>query len=96
MTASISHLLTFADYNGGHMDWGGGWWIAMVVAMVLFWGFVAYWLIRTFSSGRNEGAGPGPNNALEILDRRLAEGGISPEEYRERRALLTGDDSKPT
>lgn len=98
MSASILQLLTIADYDGGgHMDWGGGWWIVMVIAMVLFWGLVAYWLVRAFGSRRDQGPGPGSSDALEILDRRLAEGLISPEEYRERRALLTktvSDDSK--
>lgn len=97
MSASILHLMTIADYDGGgHMDWGGGWWIVMVVVMILFWGLVAYFLVRVFSWGRDQRPGPGSSDALETLDRRLAEGVITPEEYRERRALLTGDSSKPT
>ncbi|MBK5096411.1 MAG: SHOCT domain-containing protein [Gemmatimonadetes bacterium] len=85
----MHQLLTIADYyGGGHMDWGGGWWIAMVIAMVLFWGLVAYWLVRAFGSRRDQRPGPGSSDALEILDCRLAEGEISPEEYRERRSLL--------
>lgn len=86
-----------------HMDdWGAGWWILMAFMMVVFWGLVILgivWLIRSLSGGHwgwsHQHAG---TSAQELLDRRLASGEISPEEYRERRAVLRGDSessSKP-
>lgn len=74
---------------GDHMDhWGGGWWVLMVVMMVIFWGAVivaAVWAARAFvAHGREK------SDAIALLERRLAGGEISPEEYRERRDILTG------
>jgi uncharacterized membrane protein len=40
-------------------------------------------------AGRGGRLGREPD-AMEVLDRRLAEGTISPDDYRERRAILTG------
>jgi putative membrane protein len=75
---------------GDHMGWNGGWWIVMAIGMVLFWGLVIFgvvWLVRELSGARGqEKSEPG---ALAILDRRFADGTISTEEYRERRAVLT-------
>lgn len=88
----IATALPLADAFDGHHDWGGGWWIVMVVGMIAFWALViagGIWLVRELTSdrrpGRNRGTGPA---ALEILDRRLAEGAISIEEYEERRRTL--------
>jgi uncharacterized membrane protein len=61
----------------------------MALGMVIFWGVViagGVWLARELSgrrSRRSEGA-----DALEILDRGLAEGAISVDEYGERRRAL--------
>jgi uncharacterized membrane protein len=69
---------------------GGGWWIVMVTGMVLFWAVVIFgvvWVARELSgSQRRDRAQP---DALAVLDRRLAEGTISTEEYLERRDTLT-------
>jgi putative membrane protein len=74
---------------GDHMDhWDGGWWVVMVVMMVIFWGAVivaAIWAVRALLA-RDQGK----SDALELLERRLASGEISPQEYRERRDILTG------
>lgn len=82
--------LPLADFNG-HMDWGGGSWILMALVMVLFWGLIIagiIWVVRELGSSHRHSVGaPDP---LAVLDHRLAEGAISPEEYRERRAVLTG------
>lgn len=95
----MTTAFVLADVDGHHMD--GGWWVVMAIGMVLFWGLVILgivWLVR-------ELAGHGPRlrrkpDALEMLDRRLAEGTISPEDYRERREILRGsvsreDDARP-
>jgi putative membrane protein len=72
------------------MDWGGGWGIVMIIGMVAFWGLViaaAVWLVRDLTRARSS-AQPQVERPLEVLDRRLAEGAISVEEYHERRNLL--------
>jgi putative membrane protein len=89
----MTTALPLGDMGWGHHmgDWGAGWWILMAFLMVVFWGLVvvgAVWLVRSLVSGQH---GAGGDTALEILDRRLAAGEISPEEYRERRATLSGD-----
>lgn len=87
MIAELAILaLPLADVGRHHMD--GGWWVVMALGMVFFWGLVilgAVWLVRELAGRRGRGREPGP---LELLDRRLAEGAISPEDYRERRAIL--------
>lgn len=73
---------------GDHMD--GGWWVVMAFGMVLFWALAivgVIWLVRELS-GRGGRLGREPS-ALELLDRRLADGTISPDDYRERRAILS-------
>jgi putative membrane protein len=92
MATLIGSAIVLANESWGHhMDWGGGWWIVMMIGMVLFWGLVVLgivWLVRELSGRRGwPGRQPDP---LELLDRRLAEGSISLEDYRERRAVLSG------
>jgi putative membrane protein len=90
MVAS-SILLPLADNDFGHMgDWGAGWWILMMVGMVLFWGLVIVgivWVVRELGGRRDHAEASA--SPLDLLDRRLAEGGISPEEYEERRRILS-------
>lgn len=78
-----------------HMHDGDDWWAGMWIAMVVFWIAVialAAWAIR----GGILHARPHPRESpLEALDRSLAEGRISPQDYRERRALLTGEPPLP-
>lgn len=74
----------------GHM--GGGWWIVMMIGMLVFWGAVIVgiaWLARSGSpdSWRRDRRSETP---IEILERRFAEGSISADEYHERREVLTG------
>jgi putative membrane protein len=91
MIISTVLLLAQNDLGDGHMDWDGGWWIVMAFGMVIFWGLVIVgivWLVRELG-GSHRHAHHEPD-ALAVLDRRLADGSISTEEYRERRAILTG------
>jgi uncharacterized membrane protein len=91
-------LLLSADTDWDHMDWGPGGWVLMAIGMALFWGLAVLgviWLVRTFSH-------PGPHrdandglSANEILDRGLAQGTISAEEYEKRRRLLDGSSTTP-
>lgn len=93
--ASLILSIPFADFDGhmdgGHMDWGGGWGVLMVIGMIVFWSLVIvglFWLLREIGSSRTAQAKP-DDDPLRILDRRFAEGAISPDDYRERRAILT-------
>jgi len=94
VTAVASAGLVLAESFGWHNgDVGAGWWIVMMLGMVIFWGAViavVVWLLRGGSSSR-----PTADSPLEILQRRLAQGEISTEEYERRRAALvsTGDAS---
>ena len=79
----------------GHMDMDGGWWIAMMIGMVLFWALVivgVVWLIREFAGSRSA-RGDQESDALAVLDRRFAEGAITTEDYRERRNILNGKET---
>ena len=88
-----AHLVLAADGDWGHMDWGAGGWILMAIGMILFWGLIilgVVWVVRTLSPpGQHAVAQPGPS-AIEILDRGLAEGTISVDDYEKRRRLLGG------
>lgn len=102
MNADLTTVaLLLADSDWGHMD--GGWWVVMAIGMVLFWALVIVglvWLVRELT-GRGGSGLKLRQDPLELLDRRLAEGAISPEDYRERREILSGstsqkdDDARP-
>lgn len=94
----IGTLTTLADsgWNDHMGNWSGGWWILMAAMMVVFWGLVilgVVWIARSFSPGHHHNHHGG--SALELLDRRLASGEISTEEYRQRRETLTGSTGNP-
>jgi uncharacterized membrane protein len=76
---------------GDHMaNWGTGWWILMAFLMVVFWGLVIAgiaWVVRAPDWNHHQERGA---TAKERLDRRLAGGEISPEEYRRLRETLGG------
>jgi putative membrane protein len=84
--------LLIADTWGMHdNDIGTGWWIVMMLGMVLFWGLVilgVIWLVREVGGPRRHAGGP--DDPLAILDRRLAEGTITVKEYEQRRKVLSG------
>lgn len=62
-----------------HMhDMGAGWWVLMSVGWVLVWGLVI-WAVVSLIRGR--GVDRQDRTAREVIDRRLAEGEISVEEY---------------
>jgi putative membrane protein len=89
MLATPSALLLLADGDWNHM--GGGAWVFMGLGMLIFWGLVIYgvvWLVRTLGGSEHRRPTHSEPNALDILDRSLAEGRITADEYRERRGLL--------
>ena len=81
--------LTFplADSWGMH-DGGGGWWIGMMLVMVLFWAAVILGIVWLARGGFDGWRGGRRETPTEILDRRFAEGEISAEDYRERRQVI--------
>ena len=93
---NVAAIIPLADTWGMHGDVGWGWMGLMMVLMVLFWGAIIFgivWLIRAGVRG-----GPAPSgetfvsreSPVQILERRFAEGAISPEDYRARREILSG------
>jgi len=84
----------------GYGNGGGHWglWILMIVAILVFWGALA-WIIVTLL--RQRGGHPDPRpvapsgtspDPLRILDERLARGEIEEEEYKRRRDLIKGNE----
>lgn len=82
-------FLLLADTWGMHdSDVGTGWMIVMMLGMVVLWGLVivgVVWLLRDAIGRGHHASGSDP---LAILDRRLAEGQISVEEYEQRKKSL--------
>lgn len=77
-------LLPAAQYMH---DAGTGTWLAMIAGMLLFWGLIAWVaviLVRGRDTDRDRDAVP----ATELLDRRLAAGEITVEDYEARRRAL--------
>ena len=75
-----------------HGDFGSGWWIVMMLGMLLFWGLIiaaVVWAVRELRHSRGRDAGLKTPSAL--LDHRFASGEISADEYRERKAVLAGE-----
>ena len=92
---TLAHTTFLADTWGMHGDVGWGWMALMMVLMVLFWGAIivgVVWLIR---AAFDRGPGPRSESPTEVLERRVAEGAISVEDYRERRAVLGNGNSAP-
>lgn len=79
------------DY-GDHMNSGWGWGMfAATVLIALAVIALVIWLVRTTGASRTQvPAGPAGETPTQVLDRRLAQGEITPEEYKERAALLGG------
>jgi putative membrane protein len=68
-----------------HDYWGPGPWILLVPLIWIAVIATIVWLVR---GRRGWGSYRGGPNALEILDRRFAEGDLSAQEYRDRRQVL--------
>ena len=71
------------DMNGAGM---GG----MMIGMVLFWGAIIFGIVWFIRSGVEHRQQRPDETALTVLDRRFAEGALSPDDYHERRNILTG------
>lgn len=62
----------------------------MMIGMALFWGALIFGVIWLVRDARERGPQNRDDSALEILDRRFAEGALSVGEYHERRNVLAG------
>ena len=97
----VAAITPLADTWGMHGDVGWGWMVLMMAVMVLFWGAVIFgiaWLIRSVSGGGPAPSGETPvsrETAVQILERRFAEGALTLEDYRERRAVLVNGTAEP-
>lgn len=98
--ATLSTIAQYRAYDD-HMNGGWGWGMAalMVLAVVVIVGLIV-WLVRSTGPGNGHAlavhhvAGVPPETPMQILDRRLAQGDISPDDHRERAAILSkGPDS---
>lgn len=74
-------------------EWGAGWGIGMMAAMILFWVLVivgVVWLVRylVVDRDRTSSGDHAPGEALRVLERRFAEGEINGDEFHERRKTL--------
>ena len=88
---NVAEIIPLADTWGMHGDVGWGWMALMMAVMVLFWGAVIFgivWLFRSVAGGGPAPSGETPvsrETAVEILERRFAEGALTLEDYRARR-----------
>ena len=71
-------------YNWDYQGMGGGWWVLMMIGMVVFWSILVFGvvaLVRHNHSGPTPTHGEGNDKAVAILRERLARGEITPEEF---------------
>jgi putative membrane protein len=98
---TIAEIIPLADTWGMHGDVGWGWMALMMAVMVLFWGAVIFgivWLIRSVAGGGPSPSGETPvsrETAVQILERRFAEGALTLEDYRARREVLVNGTAEP-
>ncbi len=98
----MADFLTLAQYrmynDGDHMNgWGWGMGVLMILAIVAIVVLVV-WLVRSTSHNQPHAAAISGGSVAavsdtpqQILERRLAQGDITPDEFRERVAVLRGD-----
>jgi putative membrane protein len=91
MDVLMSTVSVFADW---HHD-GPGWWIVFPLFWILVVIGIVFLLRARGPWGPPRFAGPARETALEVLERRYAQGEIGVDEYRERRAVLTGHPERP-
>jgi uncharacterized membrane protein len=98
---NVAQLIPLADTWGMHGDVGWGWMVLMMALMVLFWGAVVFgivWLIRGATHGEPARSGEtlaSRETALQILERRFAEGALTLDDYRARREVLMNGAAEP-
>lgn len=74
-----------------HWGWDGGWWMMGIgtIVWLLVIVLVAWLVVRALTSAdRRRDHGLGPDEALEVLRRRFANGEIDADEFERRRSLV--------
>ena len=79
---------------GGGIWWREGWGLIGLLVMVAFWTLVIL-LVIGLLRGRGGAPPRSSGSALHLLEERYARGEIDRDEYRERRATLTGQRTGP-
>lgn len=80
-------------YGWQNQGWGAGGWFAMVIMMILFWGFLVagvVYIVRHFNHP-HQNASPAIDRAIETLKMRFAKGEMDEEEFQRRLKLLKGE-----
>jgi putative membrane protein len=72
-------------------SWGWGAWLAMSLAMIAFWAFVAWVIVMVVRGSGWAGSWSRPRTPFDVLDERYARGEIDEDEYRRRRDLISPD-----
>lgn len=67
---------------------GWGWWLVMSIGIVAFWGLVIYATILLIRGPSREGAELPGESPEQTLKRRLAQGELSIDEYRQLQATI--------
>ena len=81
-------------YGWHYQGMGGGWWIVMMIAMVLFWTLLVFGIValvrhnRPTSPHTSTSSTSSTSSAIAILQERFARGELTEEEYNRRRAIL--------
>ncbi len=82
-------------YGWQNQGWGGGGWLAMIVMMILFWGFLiaaVIFIIRHFNQPHHITHTPvASDTAVETLKMRFAKGEMDEDEFLRRLRLLKGE-----
>ena len=90
MTSLATSVL--ADSWGWHHgDVGIGWWIVMMLGMVVFWGAIIALIVSTLRDRSSR-----TDETDQILRRRVAEASITVEEYERLRAALASPHGSTT
>lgn len=93
--ATLSTIAQYRAYDD-HMSGGWGWGMGalMVLAVVVIVGLIV-WLVRSTGTGTGHAlavhhvTGVPSETPIQVLDRRLAQGDITPDDHRERAAILS-------
>ena len=88
MTTTTAAVVLADSWGWHHGDVGIGWWIVMMLGMIIFWGAIIALVVWALRGGIGGIGQRPPEEPLEILKRRLADGSITVEEYEQRRAKL--------
>jgi len=76
---ALTGMSVFLQWGYGHMGGGDGWWVAMVIMMIVFWGgvlVIGAWGVSVLARSAS-----GRRSALDLAKERYARGEITAEEF---------------